>query len=65
MNVNLFLLYLFFLDTIYTSGLWPKMMIEMFICAICCPPYFDFVFTGTMLAGIYTYRYFLYKKMEI
>jgi hypothetical protein len=33
------------------------MMAELFICAFCCPPYFDYTFQGEMLGGTYVYSY--------
>ena len=34
----------------------PKLAFELFVCAICCPPYFDYTFKGQVLSGTYEYR---------
>jgi hypothetical protein len=44
-------------DSIKTSGLLPKMLMEMLLCAICTPPKMDMTFEGTMLGGSYVYSY--------
>lgn len=44
-------------DNIYTAGLLPKLIFELFICSICCPPYFDYSFKGYVLQGSYEYSY--------
>lgn len=43
-------------DNLYSAGLIPKLLLEMFICSICCPPYFDYTFRGDVLSGTYEYR---------
>jgi len=39
------------------SGLMRYYIPEAFLCAICCPPYFDYTFEGEMLSGTYVYSY--------
>ena len=36
-------------DNLLNSGLFPSMLLEMLICIICTPPYFDSTFSGEML----------------
>lgn len=44
-------------DNLYTAGLIPKLALELLVCAICCPPYFDYSFQGRVLSGQYEYRF--------
>jgi hypothetical protein len=44
-------------DSIRSAGMLPIMALELFVCMICCPPYFDFTFEGRMLGGTYVYSY--------
>lgn len=36
-------------DSLINSGLFPSMLLEMLICIVCTPPYFDATFSGEML----------------
>ena len=42
-------------DTLSSSGLLKKMLLEMLVMGVFCPPYLDYEFSGTMLNGTYTY----------
>jgi hypothetical protein len=35
----------------------PQLLLELAICVVCTPPYFDYTFSGEMLKGSYTYSY--------
>ena len=41
--------------TLYTTGMWRYVAIEMLLLGIFCPPYLDVEFNGEMLDGTYTY----------
>lgn len=42
-------------DTLKTSGLLKKMVLEIILCGIFCPPYNENTFTGTIENGTYEY----------
>ena len=44
------------LVSIFSSGMYKTMVLELIICSICTPPYFDYTFSGEMLDGTYEYR---------
>lgn len=44
-------------DSLRSAGMMPSMALELFVCMICTPPYFDFTFEGKMLGGTYIYSY--------
>lgn len=44
-------------DSIRSAGMTTPLFLELFVCAICCPPYLDSTFSGRMLGGTYVYSY--------
>jgi len=44
-------------DSIKTAGLLPSLLIELLICAIFCPPYVDYSFSGDVNNGTFFYSF--------